>query len=57
MGNNIMRTPKSRASVKKLQQVLAIEKPKLQRLLDIMKLGSHSHHQNRLATLRKCWIN
>ena len=31
--------------MKKLQQLLTMEKIKLQRLLEIMKLGSHAHHQ------------
>ena len=32
-------------------------KTKLLRLLEIMKLGHHSHHKNQLATLMKCWKN
>jgi len=57
MDNNKTENTKKQDKLKKLQQLLTKPKDKLQRLLEIMKLGNHSHYKNRLATLRKCWKN
>jgi len=52
MGSSKTENTKKQDKREQLQQLLTKEKIKLQRLLEIMKLGSHSHHKNRLATLR-----